>query len=526
MLANIKSNYEDRNLTDVILISDGIANEGISPTYGKYNFNVHAVGFGDTTQKRDIKLNAIFANRIAYLSNKFPIQAEISSYGFKSNSTTVILKQAGNIIDKQVVSFDNQDDLKQITFYVTAQQKGIQRFTVEVIPLNAEFSNKNNAKDAYIDIVDGKEKVLLVALAPHPDLKAFKSIIEKNDLYELTFKIIQSDDLSQIGSQPFDVLILHQLPDIYGMGGNVVSRLLAQGKPTLFVLGNQTNITSFNGMQQTLSIAAQAGKADKVTAKFNNNFNLFNLDSDKLGILERLPPILAPFGDYKPMAGSQIILYQRIGSLSTPKPLLKVGDKSIIKHNLDRLLSFGIDDFWISIRYLGEQIIENIGDGSSDNVKINYIHEDIPLGTIGAVSKISNFEHEYVLVMNSDILTNLDYEQFFLDFIDSKADFSVATIPYNVNVPYAILETTDKAIKSFKEKPTYTYFANAGIYLMKKAIIKEIPLNQLYNATDLLDCLIKNNFNVRSFPLRGYWLDIGKHDDFKKAQEDINYIKF
>ena len=210
----------------------------------------------------------------------------------------------------------------------------------------------------------------------------------------------------------------------------------------------------------------------------------------------------------------------------TPKPLLKVGDKPIIKHNLDRLLSFGIDDFWISIRYLGEQIIENIGDGSADNVKINYIHEDIPLGTIGAVSKISNFEHEYVLIMNSDILTNLDYEKFFLDFVDSKADFSVATIPYNVNVPYAILETTDKAVKSFKEKPTYTYFANAGIYLMKKTIIKEIPINQPYNATDLLDFLIKNNFNVRSFPLRGYWLDIGKQDDFNKAQEDINYIKF
>ncbi len=322
MLANIKSSYEGRNLTDVILVSDGIANEGISPTYGKYNFNIHAVGLGDTTQKRDVKLNAIYANRIAYLSNKFPIQAEVSSYGFQGKSTTVLLKQAGNIIDKQVVSFDKQDDLKQITFYVTAQQKGMQRFTIEVAPLNAEFSTKNNAKDAYIDIVDGKEKVLLVSLAPHPDVKALKSIIEKNDLYELTIKIIQSDDLSQIGSQPFDVLILHQLPDIYGMGGNVVSRLLAQGKPTLFVLGNQTNITSFNGMQQTLSIAAQAGKADKVTAKFNNNFNLFNLDGDKLSILERLPPILAPFGDYKPTAGSEIILYQRVGSLTTPKPLL------------------------------------------------------------------------------------------------------------------------------------------------------------------------------------------------------------
>lgn len=331
MLTNIKSNYEGRNLTDVILISDGITNEGISPTYGKYNFNIHAVGFGDTTQKRDIRLNAIYANRIAYLSNKFPIQAEISSFGFQSKSTIVILKQAGNIIDKQLVSFDKQDDLKQITFYVTAQQKGMQRYTVEVVPLNAEFSNKNNAKDAYIDIVDGKEKVLLVALAPHPDLKAFKSIIEKNDLYELTIKIIQSDDLNQIGSQPFDVLILHQLPDIYGMGGNVVNRLLALGKPTLFVLGNQTNLSSFNGMQQTLSIAAQGGKADKVTAKFNNNFNLFNLDSEKLSLLERFPPILVPFGDYKPMAGSEIILYQRVGSLTTPKPLLIANTTSLPK---------------------------------------------------------------------------------------------------------------------------------------------------------------------------------------------------
>lgn len=322
MLANIKSSYEGRNLTDVILVSDGIVNEGISPTYGKYNFNIHAVGLGDTTQKRDVKLNAIYANRIAYLSNKFPIQAEVSSYGFQGKSTTVLLKQAGNVIDKQVISFDKQDDLKQVTFYVTAQQKGMQRYTVEVAPLNAEFSTKNNAKDAYIDIVDGKEKVLLVALAPHPDVKALKSIIEKNDLYELTIKIVQSDDLNQIGSQPFDVLILHQLPDIYGMGGNVVSRLLAQGKPTLFVLGNQTNINTFNGMQQTLAIAAQAGKADKVTAKFNNNFNLFNLDGDKLNLLERLPPILAPFGDYKPTAGSEIILYQRVGSLTTPKPLL------------------------------------------------------------------------------------------------------------------------------------------------------------------------------------------------------------
>jgi hypothetical protein len=322
MLATVKNNFEGRNLTDVILVSDGIANEGISPTYGKYNFNIHTVGLGDTTQKKDVKLNAIYANRIAYLSNKFPVQAEVSSFGFQGKSTTVFLKQAGKILDKQIVSFDKVDDLKQVTFYTTAEQKGMQRFTIEFVPIGGEHSIKNNSRDVYIDIVDGKEKVLLVALAPHPDVKAFKSIIDKNELYELTVKIIQSDNLAEIGTQPFDVLILHQLPDLLGAGNNVVSRLLAQGKPTLFVLGNQTNIPTFNGMQQTLAMTSQAGKADKVTAKFNTNFNLFNLDGDKLSILERLPPILSPFGEYKPTAGSEVILYQRVGSLVTPKPLL------------------------------------------------------------------------------------------------------------------------------------------------------------------------------------------------------------
>lgn len=209
-----------------------------------------------------------------------------------------------------------------------------------------------------------------------------------------------------------------------------------------------------------------------------------------------------------------------------PKPLLPVGDRPIIQHNIDRLLSYGIDDFWISVKYLGNKIRDYIGDGTKEGVRINYIEEDIPLGTIGAISKISDFEHKHVLITNSDILTNLDYEQFFLDFINSDSDFSVATIPYNVNVPYAILETHDSMIKSFNEKPTYTYFANAGIYLMKKEIRSFIPKNMFYNATDLLDYLISNNFKVKSFPLRGYWLDIGKHDDYKKAQEDINYIKF
>lgn len=209
-----------------------------------------------------------------------------------------------------------------------------------------------------------------------------------------------------------------------------------------------------------------------------------------------------------------------------PKPLLKVGNKAIMEHNLDRLALFGIDDFWVSVKYLGEQIEDYFGTGETKNVKIEYVWENEPLGTIGAVSQIKNFEHDYVLVTNSDLLTNIDYEQFFLEFIKQDADLAVLTIPYQVSIPYAVLETNNGHVKSFKEKPTYTYYSNGGIYLIKKEMLSHIPEAAFFNATDLMETLIKNNYKVISFPFLGYWLDVGKHDDFEKACIDINNIKF
>ena len=209
-----------------------------------------------------------------------------------------------------------------------------------------------------------------------------------------------------------------------------------------------------------------------------------------------------------------------------PKPLLKVGDKPIMEHNLDRLAMFGIDDFWVSVKYLGEQIEDYFGNGKEKNIVINYVRESCALGTIGAVSKIKEFKHDYILVTNSDLLTNIDYEHFFLEFIKQDADLAILTIPYQVSIPYAVLETQSGLIKSFKEKPTYTYYSNGGIYLIKKEMLKYIPEETFFNATDLLEKLINNNLKVISFPFVGYWLDVGKHEDFNKAKIDINHIKF
>ena len=210
----------------------------------------------------------------------------------------------------------------------------------------------------------------------------------------------------------------------------------------------------------------------------------------------------------------------------TPKPLLLVGDKPIIEHNIDRLNTYGIDDIWISLRYLGNQLVEYFQDGSEKALRIRYVWEENALGTAGAIALVDGFVHDHVLLMNSDLLTNIDFEDLYLFFEEQEADFVVACIPYQVNVPYAVMETLDKLVTGFKEKPTYTHYSNAGIYLMKKEVVERVPKHKFYNATDLMEQLIQEGKKVVAYPLVGYWLDIGKHEDYQKAQIDINHIKF
>jgi dTDP-glucose pyrophosphorylase len=210
---------------------------------------------------------------------------------------------------------------------------------------------------------------------------------------------------------------------------------------------------------------------------------------------------------------------------SMPKPLLPIAGKPIIEYNLDRLKDFGISNVWLTVNYLGEQIKDRFKDGSDRSMCINYVEEADFLGTAGALSMIEDFSQDTVLLMNSDLLTNINFEEFYLFFQEQKADLAVACISYQVNVPYAVLETDHFQIKGFKEKPSYTHFTNAGIYLMKKSWAESIPKDQFFNATDLMQNLIDAGKNVVAFPMLGYWLDIGKHDDYQKAQEDIKHIQ-
>ena len=208
-----------------------------------------------------------------------------------------------------------------------------------------------------------------------------------------------------------------------------------------------------------------------------------------------------------------------------PKPMLPLGNKPIIEHNIDRLISFGIKKIYISVKYLGEQIENYFGDGSDKGIRIEYIWEDQPLGTAGALGLVDHFTTEHVLLMNSDLFTNVDFEEMYLKLINEKADMVVASAEYKVDVPYAILEEQNNhQVKAFKEKPSYIYHSNAGIYILSKQVIKTIPKQEFCDITDVMQHLISQQKKLIHCPIIGYWIDIGKPIDYEQAQEFIKHL--
>lgn len=211
-------------------------------------------------------------------------------------------------------------------------------------------------------------------------------------------------------------------------------------------------------------------------------------------------------------------------TLETPKPLLKVGDKCIIDHNIDRLISYGVKHISVTVNYLKEQIEEHFRVPRGE-VKVQTVREPKFLGTIGSIKFVENFYNDTVLVMNSDLFTNINYEDFYLHFKEHDADMSVAAVPYSVQVPYGIFKIEDRRnITGLVEKPTYDYYANAGIYLIKKSALDLIPEDTFFNATDLIEALIAQGKKVIRFPLNGTWIDIGNPQEFRRANDMVKHM--
>ena len=208
-----------------------------------------------------------------------------------------------------------------------------------------------------------------------------------------------------------------------------------------------------------------------------------------------------------------------------PKPMLRLGDKPIIEHNIDRLISFGIKKIYISVKYLGEQIVDYLGDGSQKGISIEYVWEDEPLGTAGALALINDLNTEHILLMNSDLFTNVNFESLYLKLINENADMAVASTEYKVDIPYAVFETQKGRVTNFKEKPSFIYHSNAGIYILNRSLISTIEKGKYCDITDVMEQLVTEGGKLVYDPIIGYWIDIGKTVDYEHAQEFIKHLQ-
>ncbi len=205
-------------------------------------------------------------------------------------------------------------------------------------------------------------------------------------------------------------------------------------------------------------------------------------------------------------------------TLDTPKPLLPVGGRCIIDYNIEALARNGITDISVTVNYLAEKIEQHF-EHPVAGIKVKCVKEPCRLGTIGSLTLVEPGNNPTVLLMNSDLLTNINYEAMYMTHIENDADMTAAVIPYVVSVPYAIFRTNGNSIQGLEEKPTYNYYANAGIYMINRRCLEIIPRNTYYDATDFIEALIEQGGRVRQYVIDGTWIDIGSPDDYRAAQE-------
>lgn len=329
MLQSVNDLYSGENLGAVIMASDGIYNEGSNPAYfnGQYNVPIYTIALGDTTPKKDLLIKRAFHNRIAYLGDRFSVQVDILAQNCSGQGTTLtVYRMAGSKatpLQQFNINLDRKDFFTTQEVILDANQSGLQRYRFVLSTVEGEVSTVNNRKDIFVDVLDARQKILILAAAPHPDLTALKQSIETNKNYEVTVQTIAKFD-NQV--QDYDFAILHQIPSLENPANFVINALNKAEIPRWYIAGMQTDFNQLNSLQSLITVSTDGRNTNDVQGRFAAGFNFFTIDEDLKSEIPNFPPLLAPFGEFSEGAGAQILLFQRIRKIDTQFPMLVLGE--------------------------------------------------------------------------------------------------------------------------------------------------------------------------------------------------------
>jgi len=321
------STFYNQNMGAVITITDGLYNEGQNPLNSARKFNApfYTVALGDTQPQKDLLIKNVLYNEIVYSGNYFPLQVQIRSKGYRGRDIKMSVSNKGKELFTQPIKITSDNFYIEIPVKIDATNAGLQHYHIELTRLEAEISYENNSWDLFIDVLDSKKKILLIADAPHPDVSAIKNAIERNSFYEVNAfdydEFVKQISTNASRLKNYQLAILHQLPGEGNSASQLISALHEAQVPIWYILGSKSSLNVFNSLDAGAKILQQGGRINDVTGTVNPDFSLFSFSPEVGKAIGNWPPLFAPFGDYK-MSGGDIALYQQVGKVKTPMPLL------------------------------------------------------------------------------------------------------------------------------------------------------------------------------------------------------------
>ncbi|MCS6991261.1 MAG: hypothetical protein NZL95_05305 [Chitinophagales bacterium] len=309
----------------IVLATDGIFNQGSNPLYTAKNLAmpVYTVALGDTAVRRDAAIHSVTVNRTVYLGDFFPVKTEIDAQACAGETSVLSLyeikDQSQELIASQPVEFAANQFRITRQFIVKAQTSGIHHFRLVLQTVRGEISQVNNTRDFFVEVLEKKQRILLLAAAPHPDIGALRHALQRMRNYEVDVVL---DPQQQQQWQQYVLVILYQLPAAGEPVNEVIQTLRRLRKPVWFILGAQTSVSLFNQVQSLLTIAGHNQTITDALPVLNPSFTLFSLSDALREQINSYPPLITPFGDYRPAAGTTILFKQKIGTVTTAYPLM------------------------------------------------------------------------------------------------------------------------------------------------------------------------------------------------------------
>lgn len=317
----IKAEYTNRNIGAIIFATDGIFNRGENPLYNLSQINapVYTIALGDSIPKRDVLISNVNYNNIVYLDDDFNIEIHVQAFQSNGENSILTIFQNGIKVAQQNIAIEGNAFVKTIPLKLKANKIGLQKYTVQLGSLKNEITTKNNLQTFYVEVIDGRQKVLLAAASPHPDLAVLKEAISLNKHYEV--KTALADDLIAVDPSKFDLIILYQLPDAQNIAAGFLQKIKRLKKPIWYILGAQSNINAFNQIQNQVNLSAANGSIQEVYPDFAPGFSNFSVDNNDKKQFLSLDPLLMPFGRLTVNTSATTFFNQRIGKISTQQPL-------------------------------------------------------------------------------------------------------------------------------------------------------------------------------------------------------------